>query len=146
MGLDLENNAFSQKMINRKNLAFFLNFLNMAKMGRGAEMGRKPRKCVIYVRDIVQNAKNTIKQHLGVDRATLWCKVVFQKWGRKWGRLSSTMADTDCAIYSVCSTNWGEILTLCHVICPILRPWYPPPFPPPFYFASLFVKSICLWF
>ena len=42
MGLDLENNAFSQKMIIRKNLAFFLNFLNMAKMG--AEMGAETSK------------------------------------------------------------------------------------------------------
>ena len=42
MSLDLENNAFSQKMIIRKNLAFFLNFLNMAKMG--AEMGAETSK------------------------------------------------------------------------------------------------------
>ena len=46
MGLDLENNAFSQKMINRKNLEFFLNFLNMAKMG--AETSKTGHICEGY--------------------------------------------------------------------------------------------------
>ena len=42
MGLDVENNAFSQKMIIGRNLAFFLDFLTMAKMG--AEMGAETSK------------------------------------------------------------------------------------------------------